>query len=232
MTKFYGIGVGPGDPELLTLKAAETLRKLDVVIAPEKSKGRGSAALKIAKRYLKPDAKVLRMVFPMVEDRVLLKKSWKKCVETIELEIQKGNYVGFITLGDPMIYSTYTYVFRMLQEKGISIETIPGVPSFCACAAKAGKPLAQGRENLVVIPGVKNKEELENLLDNFKNVVVMKAGSHLDKTIELLEAKGFSHLTLVSQCGFDEEKVYHDLRDLQNKKIHYLSMIIAKKGDE
>ena len=132
---FFGIGVGPGDPELLTVKAIHAIRQADVLIAPKTEKKDGSVALSIARPYLKPDVEIVYQVFPMVRDFAADTSAWQENKEEILALLRQGRNVAFLTLGDPMFFSTYIYIYRLLQHEDIAIETIPGVPPSRARAA-------------------------------------------------------------------------------------------------
>ena len=152
---FYGIGVGPGDPELLTMKAIKAIENADVLIAPKTEKKDGSVALSIAKPYLKKDIEIVYQVFPMVVNFETT-DAWQKNKEEILSLLQSGKNVVFLTLGDPMFYSTYIYVYRLLAaEKDINIETIPGVPAFCAIGSNpytvsVGKAITFPDSNIIL----------------------------------------------------------------------------------
>lgn len=148
---FYGVGVGPGDPELLTIKAVKVIQTADVIIAPQTEKQADSTALAIARPFLSEAVSIVKMVFPMVRNREALSEAWENNRRAIVQLLVTGKKVVFLTLGDPMLYSTYIYVFHLLENCGYPIRTIPGVPSFCAIASQLGYPLAEGDDVLSVI---------------------------------------------------------------------------------
>jgi len=170
----YGVGVGPGDPELLTLKAVKAIEKADVIIAPKTEKKEDSVALAIAKPYLKKDVKVIKLVFPMVFDQNELTDAWISNKDIILELLQAGKTVAFLTLGDPMFYSTFIYVYKLLEKSGHSIEIIPGITAFCAIGSKLGYPLAEGEEVLSIIPATASEEKIEQAMANADNVVLRK----------------------------------------------------------
>ena len=130
---FYGIGVGPGDPELLTVKAIKAIEQVDVLIAPKTEKKDGSVALTVAKPYLKKDVEIVYQVFPMVKGFAENSTdAWESNKQEILELLRSGKNVAFLTIGDPMFYSTYIYVFRLLENEGVDIQTIPGIPAFAA----------------------------------------------------------------------------------------------------
>ena len=150
MNKFYGIGVGVGDPEEITIKAVNILKKLDVIILPEAKKDDGSTAYDIAKKYLKSDVEKIFVEFPMLKSLDERINSRKKNSKIVEKFLSEGKNVGFLTIGDPMTYSTYVYLIEYLSEK-FCVKTIPGISSFVDMASRFNFPLVIGDENLKII---------------------------------------------------------------------------------
>ena len=157
---FFGIGVGPGDPELLTVKAIHAIEKADVIIAPKTEKKDGSVALSIARPYLKPEIEIVYQVFPMVANFSESTAAWEKNKDEILALLRAGKNVAFLTLGDPMFYSTYIYVYRLLEPTGAAITTIPGIPAFCAIGSQLGYPIVEGNDILSIIPATAPAEGL------------------------------------------------------------------------
>lgn len=231
---FYGVGVGPGDPKLLTLKAVERIRKADVLICPKGKKGKDSVALEIVRDYLNPDTELLGLTFPMVYQDEELKREWKRNVEIIYRKLMEGKDVVFITLGDPMLYSTYLYILPEIQKREIQVETIPGIPAFCAVASRSNTPLAMGNEALTIYPLLKNGENIGALMEDFDNLVIMKPSSHHGQLAEALKKRDLEkNFVLVSKCGTKEEKIIRDI-EVVKRGIPYLSTMIIKgrKEDE
>ena len=187
--KLYGIGVGPGDTELLTLKAARILESVPVVFSPKSSKEKDSIALSIVKPILekRDDYKRLMVVapiFPMIEDKSELEKIWDSAAEMIAQYLDSGRDVAFVTLGDTSIFSTYSYVQKKLIGR-YEIETIPGITSFTACAAAKNEALVEQNDILTIVPKI--DERLNEVLDYSDSIVLMKASrntSDLENTIE------------------------------------------------
>ncbi|TZE81804.1 precorrin-2 C(20)-methyltransferase [Calorimonas adulescens] len=222
MTKLYGVGVGPGEKSLITLKAVETLQKVDVVIAPT-SKEERSIAYEIAKPYIKGD--VVFMEFPMTYSREDIKTKWEENIEKIRKLLNEGKDVAFITIGDPMIYSTYIYILKGIEE--YEVETISGITSYSAAASRLNIPIAEGNEAFAVIPSG-DVTEISKALDLFDNVVLMKISRRYKEIVKLLKEKDFKGY-LVTKCGHQDEKISYDLDRYIGEKIDYLSLIIAKK---
>ncbi len=219
--KFYGIGVGPGDPELITLKAIRILEQVDAVIAP---RGKGeSIALKIAKPYIRGE--VFKLEFPMIYEKEALEPVWDENVKKIKELLYGGKDVAFITLGDPMIYSSYIYILKRLKD--FEVATIPGITSFSAAAARLNLPIAEGKEPFAVVPAG-DLQIVERALSDFDNVVLMKVSRNYVQIADLLQEKGFT-AGLIIRCGHQEEEVTFDLEKYRGGKIDYLSLIIGKK---
>ncbi|MDK2806040.1 MAG: precorrin-2/cobalt-factor-2 C20-methyltransferase [Thermoanaerobacterium sp.] len=222
MAKLYGIGVGPGEESFITLKAVKILQKVDVVIAPS-SKGEGSIAYEIAKPYIKCD--VVFIEFPMTYSKEDLKAKWEENVKKIKTFLDDGKDVAFITIGDPMIYSTYIYILKGIE--GYEAETIPGISSYSAAASRLNIPIAEGNETFAVVPSG-DILEISKALDMFDNVVLMKISRRYEEIVNLLKEKNFKGY-LVIKCGHQDEEISYDLDKYIGKKIDYLSLIIAKK---
>ncbi len=233
MTKlgtFYGIGVGPGDPDLLTIKAINAIKNSDVIIAPKTEKKEGSIALEIAKPYLKSNIEIVYQVFPMVKDFAESPEIFIANKNEILSLLDEGKNVSFLTIGDPMFYSTYIYIFNLLSEEKINIETIPGVPAFLAIASKIGRPLAFGNDILSIIPATAEKNEIESALENSNTSVLMKVYKNFNEVVEMLENhKMISQSMLVSRCGLSDEKIISNIAEHKNENLNYLSTIITRK---
>jgi len=227
--KLYGIGVGPGDPELLTLKAVSVLQKIDVVAVPESKKDKGSIALDIARSHLKENVEILTLTFPMTNDDDVRNNARMKNSLLIKNEVEKGKAVAFLTLGDPLFYSTYIYVLENLSDSDIDIETIPGVPAFCAISAKLNIPLAKQEETLGIIP-LNENSDVENLISTVDNAVIMKVSSDSSRLADILENYEDSiSVNIISDCGSEDERILTTIKDLRSK-VPYLTTAIIKKN--
>jgi len=227
---FYGVGVGPGDPELLTLKAVKVLQAAEVVVAPQAGRGKESLAYDIARQHLHGGCRLLKLDFPMTRNKELLEKSWEQASARIERFLQRGETVVFLTLGDPMLYSTYIVLFKRLSARGYAVQTVPGVPSFCAAAAAAGFPLGEGEEKLAIVPwsGCRGKP-LAAFLQGFDSAVIMKAAGELSPILKELGEAGFlQNAVLVSKCGHPDERIERELSALSRTRAPYFSLILAR----
>lgn len=231
---FYGVGVGPGDPELLTLKAVKVLQEVDVVAVPQKGRRAESAAFSVVREHLKGGCRLLKLVFPMTREQKQVEHWHRQACEKIRGHLDNGEKVAFVTIGDPMLYSTYIYLFKRLGAAGYPAVTVPGVPSFCAAAAAAGVPLAEGEEKLALIPFKEGKPFLAETLQRFENAVILKPSGKIYNLVGSLEEAGFlANSVLVTKCGLPGERIEKDLRALcregQYANLPYFSLILAKK---
>ena len=228
---FYGIGVGPGDPELLTVKAIHAIKAADVLIAPKTEKKEGSVALGIARPYLKEDIEIVYQVFPMVKGFEKDASAWKENKEEILALLRAGKNVAFLTLGDPMFYSTYIYVYRLLAaESDVDVKTIPGIPAFAAIGSRVGYPIVEGDEVLSIIPATAPQEKIERALAASDNAVLMKVYKNADEVISLLEAHGLAQqAALVSRAGLPEERIVTDISAHKGEPLNYLSTILTRR---
>lgn len=229
--KFYGIGVGVGDPEQLTVKATNILKKLDVVIVPEAKKDEGSVAYNISKEYLKDGIEVVFMEFPMLKnplDRVEGRKANTRVVEKL---LDEGKNVGFLTIGDSMTYSTYVYILENLQDKyKKQVETIAGISSFADMSSRFNFPIVMGDESLKIV-SINENTNIEKELNDTDNIVFMKVSRNFDKLKEaLIKTNNMNNVIMVSNSGKDTEKVFYDISNLTKEDIPYFTTMIFKKG--
>ena len=233
MAKFYGIGTGPGDSSLLTVKAVDTLKNIDVLYTPEAKKGGDSLALSIVKKYLPEDLEIKSRHFPMSNDSFEKIQVWNDVSSEIVSDVKDGKDVGFITLGDPMIYSTYVYVMERLMED-IEVETIPGISSFSNIASNQNYPLVMDTDPLIVIPCTMEEEKIDAALQTYDCLVLMKVYKNFKEIVQKLEKYDLiDSAILVSNSSQDREVVYKDLRDIHlQEKISYFSTILVNKNNK
>lgn len=228
---FYGVGVGPGDPELLTLKAINAIKSSDVIIAPRTEKKDESTALSIARPYIQEGTEILELVFPMNYNAQALSDAWVSNKEIILGLLNNGKKVAFLTLGDPMLYSTYMYVYRLLEASSHEIINIPGVNSFSAIGNRLGMALAEGGDILSIVPATIDDERLERVLAASDNVVLMKVYKNYTEIVEKLHKHGMvENAVMVSKCGLEGEEIIRDLAASGNQKVNYLSTILTKRS--
>jgi len=221
----YGIGTGPGDPDLLTLKAIKTIAVCDVIAVPD-SGTENQIARNIVKEHIAGKA-VLALDLPMTCNKFDLQKKRELAAEAICAELDLGKSVGFLTLGDPMIYSTYSYLHRIIISRGYTVEVIPGVTSFCAAAAALGEPLCEGGQSLHIIPTL--YEDPENALKLDGTKVLMKSGKKLNEIVDLLGKKDIS-VKMAQRVGMDGERLYQSITT--DAQADYFSIVIVSGNED
>lgn len=220
MAKLYGVGVGPGDRELLTLKAVRIIESCSVIVAPSGMAGGKSIALETAEAYIKEGSEIMIKHFPMGGEEQ--EEKIYEAFKAIEDKLKEGRDVAFLTIGDPFVYSTYIYLLKYIEEMGYETETVPGITSFCACASIAKEPLVIGDEPLLILPGDRIKDIREE-----KYVVIMKVYKREEEILNTLEEKGFSYV-YIKRAGREGEEVLRERAEIL-KNREYMSLIIASK---
>ncbi len=231
--KFYGIGVGPGDPELLTFKAVRTIRDCDVIAVPEPSDSERTA-MTVVEEYLH-GKEILKCRFSMDRDGNKRMEQRHRIGEQICTTLKTGMSVGFVTLGDPSIYSTYTYIRNIVCKQGFESETIPGVTSFSAAAAVLNVSLCEGNESLHVLPAG-CEENIEPWIGLPGTKVIMKSGKNLDHVLKTLEKHGLSEQTqIVSRCTMEGQRIFHSIDEFDKTKHQtspgYFSVLVVKEKE-
>ncbi len=228
---FYGIGVGPGDKELITIKAVRIIKSVDCIFAPRANLKKSSLALDIVKDVCK-GKRIVEQVYPMTKDKTKLEEAWLFSANEIKNEIKLGNNVAYLTIGDPLTFSTYCYLLQQLSKiiPSQKIHTIPGITSYNAVASMANFSLIEQNEKLAIIPVSSNVDELRPILFDFDTVIIMKVAKRLDEVINLLEEmKLIDNSLFASYIGFDNEFITRDLASLKGSGKGYLSVIIVRK---
>ena len=233
MAKFYGIGTGPGDSTLVTIKAVNTIKMLDILYTPEPKKGGDSLALSIVKEYVPDTVEIKQRHFPMNNDSVEKMASWDAITAEIKDDVKAVKEVGFITLGDPMIYSTYVYIMERLMDE-IEVETIPGISSFSNIASNQNFPLVMDTDPLMVIPCTMEEEKIDAALQTYDCFVLMKVYKNFKEIVQKLEKYDLiDSAILVSNSSQEREVVYKDLRDVHlQEKISYFSTILVNRNNK
>jgi len=233
----YGIGVGPGDPELITVKGANILSRCRHVFVPKARTASDSLALAIAKPYLGSSSEVHELVFPMTSEREELSRRWGESAREIITVLENGVDACFLTLGDPLLYSTYIYLLREVRARvpDIDVVTVPGVTAFSAAAALSEFPIGEAKEPVVVVPTADDLDEVKRSLNQKGTVILMKIGKRLPDILDILEDSDLIDKgVFVSRAGMSDQRVETNLRNLRNEKaeVGYLSIILVHTEGE
>ncbi|HZT34602.1 MAG TPA: precorrin-2 C(20)-methyltransferase [Nitrososphaera sp.] len=237
--KLFCVGCGPGDPELLTVRAVNLIKSAEVIFAPTAREGKPSIALSVVEKYIDRSTKTVSLVFPMVKDRESLKDYWKRNAEEIAGTVRSGKSVVYLTVGDPALYSTWIYIHRELKRnhKDVEVEVVPGIASMFAIAAKAQISLAEGEETVAVVPACYDMERVRRTANACDTVIFLKDGRYFDSVIEMLGLAGFPDdaTIAIAQDVSDEGEILEvkKLSELLGKKgptEKYFSIMVAKKN--
>jgi precorrin-2/cobalt-factor-2 C20-methyltransferase len=229
---FYGIGVGPGEPDLITLKAVKVLEKVDTIFTASSSKNKHSLAVDIAGDHIPKTTPVIRLSFPMCKDKSLLQQAWENNAGLIVETLRQGKDAAFLTLGDCMTYSTYGYLGKYVKKLApeVVMVAIPGITSYQAAAARLNRPLVEGEEALLILSGVRGGNRFRELYRSAENVVFMKAYKNVSDITRALEEKGCLETSVgISGCGLPEERIIEDIREFENIAPDYWTLIFSKQ---
>jgi precorrin-2/cobalt-factor-2 C20-methyltransferase len=229
VAKFYGIGVGPGDLDLLTIKATKVLGLLDAVMIPSTIKGKMGVAETIISHYLNSTTEKIYIDFPMVADETVFIQAGIEAAKLIETYTQQGKNIGFVTLGDASVYSTYGYIVKALA-KSVEIETIPGITSFCAAAALANRPLVEKDEILTILPMNASDERIDEAIAASDACVFMKIYKREDRVLgHLKKYKMEEDGILAQRCGFKDAQIHQDVEEKLRNNTDYLTLVLSRK---
>lgn len=229
----YGISVGPGDPELITVKGLRALQKARVVAFPAGLQGRPGIAQQIVASWLSPHQLQLALNFPYVQDMEVLEAAWQLAAQEVWNYLEQGEDVAFVCEGDVSFYSTFSYLAQTLQQMHPTkalVQAIPGVCSPMAAASVLSLPLTIRTEKLVVLPAIYQVGELEAVLDWADVVVLMKVSSVYERVWQVLRDRNLlenSHV--IERATLPNMKVYNDLRDRPNLQLPYFSLLIVQR---
>jgi precorrin-2/cobalt-factor-2 C20-methyltransferase len=229
----YAVGVGPGDPELLTRKAERVLRQADVVLAPVSNPTEASVALETVREFLDEERQeIIIHQFPMTSDKSRLIAAWQGAAALIAERVSAGKDVAFITIGDPLLYSTFIYLLRILLESHpqIAIEIVPGISSINTAAAVACVPLAEADERIAIIPATAGMDKVIEALAAYDTVVLLKVRPLFREILEALRQMGRERSTLfVERVGTPRQKVLNDFAEISRLTPDYLSLMIIRQ---
>lgn len=230
----YAVGVGPGDPELITRKAERILRSVDVICAPTGQAEAASFALSIVEPYLDRSRQlIIEQVFPMKKEEEDLLPFWREAAATVAAHVRAGRNVAFITIGDPFLYSTFLYIYRILQEDypELPLEIVPGISSVFAAAAAAGVPLGMAADRIAILPATYETARLRQVLIDFDTVVLMKVHRRFEAIFTLLTELGLQdNAVYVRRVGSAQEEIVTRLSTLAGRELDYMSLLIVRKN--
>jgi len=195
MPGLIGIGVGPGDPELLTVKAVKAIHDADIIMCPASKEDRPSIALSVVDPIIdkSKNQEIVKLIFPMTKDKDVLEETWKKNAKIMAETVQSGKNVVYLTVGDPFLYSTWIYMHKDLTEKypEMNISVIPGIVSMFTFASKVGVSIAEGAEKVAIIPSCYDLSSVKEIAKNSESMIFLKDGRYFDQVIDVLKEAGF-----------------------------------------
>jgi precorrin-2/cobalt-factor-2 C20-methyltransferase len=232
VSHLFLVGVGPGDPELLTRKAERILKEVDVIAAPVTAPGEQSQALGIVREFLDEHRQhLLPLLFPMTADRTLLKSHWDEACRLVAHQIGLGKKVAFITLGDPLFYATSLYMLDGMRRDypDVPVEVIPGVSSLFAAAAKAVFPLAEGAERLMVLPATAGMDQIYSAMEQAETLVLLKVKPVFDQIVGFLKTRTDLSVLFAERVGMAGELILTSMDEIAIHRPDYLSLIVIRK---
>lgn len=228
----YGLGVGPGDPELITVKAFRILKDAHVIAYPNKGKGSYSYAKKIINVYINPTEKeMLPLVFPMTKDSEILEREWADTVGLIWQRLKNEKDVAFVTEGDPLFYSTFIHLMNKMKElhPEVEIKTIPGISSVNAAASRLGIPLAQGDEHVAIVPAKDDYEMMKKVLIHHDSVIFIKVAKVMKLMLRILRELDLLNKASVVTKVTSEEEIIWNVNELDGIELDYLTLMVVRK---
>ncbi len=228
----YGLGVGPGDPELITVKAFRVIQESPVIAYPRKRKGSKSYAHRIVEVYIRPEEKeMLGLVFPMTKDQAILDREWNGTVEKVWEKLKEGKDVAFVTEGDPLLYSTFIHMMKLMQElhPEVEIKTVPGISSFNGSASRLGIALADGDDHVAIVPARDDYEAMKKAMEDHDAVVFIKVAKVIDLMITVLKDLDLlEKASVVTKVTSDEEVIWK-VSELEGAELEYLTLMVVRK---
>ncbi|MDH3794868.1 MAG: precorrin-2 C(20)-methyltransferase [Nitrosopumilus sp.] len=239
MPGLIGIGVGPGDVELLTVKAAKAIQNADIIMCPASSKDRPSIALSVVSPIIDKslNQKIVKLIFPMTKDKDVLEDTWKRNAKIMAETVLTGKNVVYLTVGDPYLYSTWIYMHKDLKENypDIDISVIPGIVSIFTFASKVGVSIAEGAEKVAIIPSCYDLSSVKEIAKHSESMIFLKDGRYFDKVIEVLKESGFpdnSIFAIGQDLGTENEIVRKmTLGEVNDSSLttKYFSILVIKR---
>ena len=239
MPGLIGIGVGPGDVELLTVKAAKAIQNADIIMCPASNEDRPSIALSVVSPIIDKslNQKIVKLIFPMTKDKDVLKNTWKRNAKIMAETVLTGKNVVYLTVGDPYLYSTWIYMHKDLKEKypDMDISVIPGIVSIFTFASKVGVSIAEGAEKVAIIPSCYDLSSVKEIAKHSESMIFLKDGRYFDKVIEVLKESGFpdnSIFAIGQDLGTENEIVRKmTLGEVNDSSLttKYFSILVVKR---
>ena len=230
-SRLVGVGVGPGDPELLTIKGLNALREADEVFVPVGDTGEIGRAEAVVRTYLAPE-RIKRLLFALSDDERTRTDNWERAAREVAEPLRQRKTCAFATIGDPNLYSTFTYLTRTLKNVlKVKVETVPGITAMQDLASRSGSVLVMGNERLALLPFTAGKEVLRSTLDGFETVVCYKGGGRLGEVLEVAEEAGrLEDAIYGSRLGMEGEEVVR-ASEMLGREGTYLSTLIFMRGN-
>jgi len=234
--KLYGVGVGPGSPDLMTLRAIQILNQVDVIVVPQSSPHVKSVAWRIVESHLekRQEQEYLHLTFPMSKDPEKTVPAWGVALKKIDECLEEGKSVAFISQGDPLFYSTFVYLMNHAKQywPDTEVEVVPSVSSLMAVPSIVGIPIADGQEKVAIVPASYDIETLPAILKMFDTVFLMKVSSVMPRLIKILEeAELLDRAVYVSRATMDGQRIVTDLRSIKDDRCDYFSMVMVAKQE-
>ena len=239
MPGLIGIGVGPGDVDLLTVKAVKAIQNADIIMCPASNESRPSIAFAVVSPIIDKtkNQEIIKLIFPMTKDKDILKASWKKNAKIMAETVLTGKNVVYLTVGDPFLYSTWIYMHKDLKENypDMDISVIPGIVSMFTFAAKVGVSVAEGAEKVAIIPSCYDLSSVKENAKHSESMIFLKDGRYFDKVIEVLKESGFpdnSIFAIGQDLGTENEIIRKmTLGEVNDSSLttKYFSILVVKR---
>ena len=239
MPELVGIGVGPGDPDLLTVKAVKAIQNADTIMCPASNEDRPSIALSVVSSLIdkSKNQEIIKLIFPMTKDKEILEKHWKENAKIMADKVLSGKNVVYLTVGDPYLYSTWIYMHREIEAKHpeMKISVIPGIVSIFTFASKVGISIAEGAEKVAIIPSCYDLSSVKEIAKNSEVLVFLKDGRYFDQVIDLLRESGFPNDSIFA-IGQDLGTDHEIIRKMKLGEVNddtlttkYFSILVVKR---
>ena len=239
MPELIGIGVGPGDPDLLTVKAVKAIQNTDIIMCPASREDRPSIALSVVSSLIDKtkNQEIIKLIFPMTKDKDVLESTWKKNAKIMAEKVLSGKNVVYLTVGDPYLYSTWIYMHREIETNypELKISVIPGIVSIFTFASKVGISIAEGAEKVAIIPSCYDLAAVREIAKNADSLIFLKDGRYFDQVIDLLKESGFpdnSIFAIGQDLGTDKEIIRKlTLGEVNDDTLtsKYFSILVVKR---